>query len=156
MNKDFIWEVGEYIADGHKISEAASYFNKSTSSIKKYLAKIRNKDSDCYNEILAEKIKLAQAKIELEGHIKGGSLGKRGRTYEEWQIKMLLENFIASGLSLAAFADLVVIPKSTLYDLFCNVQNPLLKNKFRDYMERYIHSDEYDKGFDIEGTSWKR
>lgn len=156
MNKNFIWEVGEYIANGHKISEAADHFNKSISSIKKYLAKIRNKDSDCYNEILAEKIKLAQAKIELEGHIKGGSLGKRGKIYEEWQIEMLLESFIASGLSLAAFADLILIPKSTLYDLFCNVQNSLLKNKFREYMERYISSNEYDKGYDIERTSWKK
>lgn len=33
MNKDFIWEVGEYIAAGHKISEAALKFNKSNSSI---------------------------------------------------------------------------------------------------------------------------
>ena len=29
MDKNFIWQVGEYIAEGHTISEAALYFQKS-------------------------------------------------------------------------------------------------------------------------------
>lgn len=156
MDKNFIWQVGEYIAEGHTISEPALFFQKSTSSIKKYLAKIRNKDSDCYNEILAEKIKLAQAKIELEGHKKGGSLGKRTRNLEYWQIEMYLKAFISSGLSLEAFADLSYIPKSTLYDNFCAIKDPDLYNKFRDYMTRHHSGDILDKGYDLEDNSWKR
>ena len=156
MNKDYIWEVGEYIACGHKISEAATKFSKSTSSIKKYLAKIRDKDSEFYNEILAEKIRLAQLKIELQGHIKGGSNGKRGRNLSEEQIKLYLEAFISSGLTLEGFADLSQIPKSTLYDNFCSITDPELRNKFREYMTRYQPSTVSDKGYELGCNTWKR
>lgn len=156
MDETFIWQVGEYIADGHTISEAALFFQKSPSSIKKYLAKIRNKDNDCYNEILAEKIKLAQAKIELEGHKKGGSLGKRTRNLEYWQIEMYLNAFLSSGLYLEQFAKLAGIPKSTLYENFESLKNVNvdLHAKFRAYMSLPSHNYTLDRVF--EEDLWKR
>lgn len=105
---------------------------------------------------MAEKINLAQAKIELEGQRKGGRLGKRGKTLEEWQIKMLLEGFLHSGKTLLSFADMVKIPKSTLYDAFSSIQDEELKKSFREHMERYIHSNDIDKSFDMEENVWKR
>ena len=42
MEQNYIRQVAEYVIADHTIEETATHFNKSTSSIKKYLAKIRN------------------------------------------------------------------------------------------------------------------
>lgn len=156
MDKDFLWQVGEYIANNHTISEASLHFHKSPSSIKKYLAKIRDQESSFYNEILAEKIKLAQAKIELEGQRKGGATGKRGRYLNEEQARMYLEVFLSSGLNLSDFAELSRIPKSTLYDTFNSISDKELWEQFRKLMMRHQNYQNIDGVHEIEESKWKR
>lgn len=124
---DIIYQVGEFIAEVHTIEEASQLFGKSTSSIKKYLAKIRDKNSPYYNEILAEKIKLAQMQIELMGRQKGGRNGKRSSSYDEKSARLLAETYIHSGLSFERMAEITGIPSSTLCDVIRGIPDAELQ-----------------------------
>ena len=53
MDQNYLRQVAEYIIADHTIQEASVYFNKSTSSIKKYLAKVRDEKEESYAPILA-------------------------------------------------------------------------------------------------------
>jgi len=122
--------------EGHTVLEAANHFHVSVSTIKKKLSQIRDKTREDYNPILAEKLKLAQDKITLRGQIKGGSIGKRGRTLSEEQIRMYAEAFLSSGLTLQDFADLSGIPKSTLYDMIRSIKDVELQARIDDKVTR--------------------
>lgn len=137
MNNEYLISIGKYVIEGHTIKETAQHFNKSESSIQKYLAKIRNPQSENYNEILAEKLKLAQLKMELQGRKKDGSNGKRGKTYEEFTARMYAEAYL-SGLTIKQLADLSGIPKSTLHDMIREIDDEKLQKVIDEYTYRGI------------------
>ncbi len=151
MNKENILEVVNYIIEGHTIEETALYFNKSTSSIKKYLAKFRNKDSEFYNPVLVEKLSLAQAKIRLERTKLGGSVGKRTKTYDEFTARMYAEAYL-SGLTLEELSLLSMIPVSSLHDMIRGIDDEELQRK----IDNYISSRPIVETDGIKKEQWKR
>ena len=138
---DYIREVALYIIDNHTIKEAADYFHKSVSSIKKYLAVVRNQNDPNYDASLAEKLKLAQAKIVLDGVKKGGMIGKRSSNLTEEEKREYAKMWMG-GLTLEELAGKTGIPKSTLQENIRSIKD----------QELQVQIDEYLKGEDI----WKR
>ena len=113
--KEYIREVALYIIDNHTIIEASNHFNKSISSIKKYLAKVRDTKSLDYDPILAEKLRLAQCKICLEASKRGGANGKRSKTISDEDLRKYAENYL-TGKTYEELASETHIPKSTLQE----------------------------------------
>ena len=151
MDKEYIKQIANYIIDNHTISDAAAHFSKSTSSIKKYLAKIRNESDARYDQILAEKLRLAQAKKILEGQKKGGTISKRGKTYEQFTARMYAEAYL-SGMTIRKLSELSGIPKSTLDEMTRGIKDEELQKKIDDYVtEKNI--DVIDR---IDKEQWKR
>ena len=133
MDKEYIKSVAEYVANNHTIAEAMKHFDKSESSIKKYLAKFRDENGEYYDPVLAERLKLAQAKMILEGNKKGGNIGKRGKSYEEFTARMYAEAYLA-GETIENLAELSQIPKSTLHDMIRGIDDVELQNKIDEYI----------------------
>ena len=151
MEQNYIRQVAEYVIADHTIEETATHFNKSTSSIKKYLAKVRNESDASYDQILAEKLRLAQAKKILEGQKKGGTISKRGKTYEEFTARMYAEAYL-SGMTIRKLSELSGIPKSTLDEMIRGIKDEELQKKIDDYVtEKNI--DVIDR---IDKERWKR
>ncbi len=132
---NLIKEVALYIIDGHTIEEASKHFSKSVSSIKKYLAKVRDTNASDYDANLAEKLKLAQEKIILKGVKKGGSLGKRTRNLRENEAKMYADAYM-SGLTIEQLANLSQIPKSTLHETIRSIDDKEIQERLDDYVRR--------------------
>ncbi len=125
--QELIKNVVKFIIDGHTIEEATKRFEKSESSIKKYLSKVRDPQSEYYDPILSKKLELAQAKIILMGQKKGGTLGKRGRTRSnEEQVRLATEYL--NGVTLAKLSEMENIPVSTLHDTIRGIQDPQLQS----------------------------
>jgi len=135
MDKDFIRNVVEYVANDHTIADATEHFNKSESSIKKYLAKFRDPNGEYYEPILAEKLKLSQQKKILEGTKLGGSMGKRGKNYEEFTARMYAEAYM-SGKTLEQLSELSKIPKSTLHEMIRGIEDEDLQRQIDEYISR--------------------
>ena len=133
MDQNYLRQVAEYIIADHTIQEASVYFNKSTSSIKKYLAKVRDEKEESYDPILAEKLKLAQAKKILEGRKKGGETSKRGKTYEEFTARMYADAYL-SGMTLRKLSQVSGIPKSTLEEMIRGIKDEALQKQIDDYI----------------------
>ena len=138
---DYIKEVTLYVIDNHTIKETADYFHKSVSSIKKYLAVVRDINDPNYDPFLAEKLKLAQTKIILDGVKKGGMRGKRGSNLTEEEKREYAKMWMG-GLTLEDLALKTGIPKSTLQENIRSI----------DDQELQAQIDKYLKGEDI----WKR
>lgn len=151
MKKENILEIVNYIIAGHTVEETALYFGKSPSSIKKYLAKFRNKDSEFYDPILVEKLSLAQAKISLERTKLGGSIGKRGKTYEEFTARMYAEAYL-TGLTLEELSELSMISISSLHDMIRGIDDKELQKRIDEYIlnRPVIETDKIGK------QQWKR
>ncbi len=133
--KDYIREIAEYIIEEHTILEAANHFGKSVSSIKKYLAKVRDINDANYNAVLAEKLKLAQEKVILKGVKKGGSKGKRGRNLSLEEAKKYAEIYMG-GLTYEQLEDLTKIPKSTLQEAIRGIPDKEIQERLNQYVRR--------------------
>lgn len=125
--QEIINNVAKFIIDGHTIGEATEHFGKSESSIKKYLSKIRNPQSEYYDAILSKKLELAQAKIILMGQKKGGMIGKRGRTRSSEEQLRLAQEYL-NGITLAKLSEAEGIPISTLHDTIREIKDPQLQS----------------------------
>ena len=128
-------EVAEYIIKNNAtVNDAAVYFGKSSSSIKKYLKNVRNKELDGYDSRLAEQLELTQKKIVLKGQKQGGHKGKVTKYLDESSIEMYVRAYM-SGLNLRELSELAQIPKSTLDDAFLSLRqsNPELYQEYVDY-----------------------
>ncbi len=149
------YELVEYIAqdEGHTIAEAAEHFKVSTSTIQKTLAKVRKKDAPDYSEYLAAKLKLAQEKVSLRGHKKGGTNGKRGRNLSDEDIKLYIEAYL-SGQTLRSLSDLSGIPVSTLSDYINSTTDPELKQRIAEYNQDHNRIIIDFEAF--RGDPWKR
>lgn len=148
-------ELVNYIAEdeGHTVSEAAEHFNVSESTIQKNLAKIRKKDLPNHNPILAEKLKLAQAKVSLRGHKRGGENGKRGRSLDVDSARMYAEAYL-SGFTLRKISNLSGIPVSTLQETIRSINDLELQARIDDYQKK---SDKIIIDFEaFRGDPWKR
>lgn len=131
--EETIKNVANYIIAGHTIEEATIHFAKSTSSIKKYLAKIRDENWEFYELILAEKLKLAQAKIILMGQKLGGQKGHRKRIRDEKTSKKLTEKYL-SGTTFKELSKIENIPTSTLHDTIRSISDTELQTRIDDYI----------------------
>lgn len=128
-------DIVNFIAsdEGHTVEEAASNFGVSVSTIKKRLAKVRNEKDANYDKFLAEKLKLAQAKVTLRGNKKGGSLGKRGRTYSEEEA-INLANMYMSGFTIIGLSKVTGIPTSTLWEVIRSINDKELQANINEYI----------------------
>ena len=135
-------EVALYIIDNHTIEEASAKFSKSVSSIKKYLAKVRDQNNPNYEPILAEKLRLAHAKIQLAGVKKGGAISKRAKKISLDEARKYA-NIYMSGYSYEQLEELTGIPKSTLQENIRNIPD----------LDLQIKLDEYTRN---KGEIWKR
>lgn len=151
MDRDYLNSVAEYIINEHTIEQAAQHFQKSPSSIKKYLSKIRDESAPDCDAVIAERLKLAQAKMILAGQKKGGATGKRGKTYDEATAKMYAEAYL-SGLSIEQLAQLAQIPKTTLHDMIRGIEDEELQKRINEYIinKKVTITDKINK------TEWKR
>ncbi len=152
MDRDYIMQVAEFVADGHTIKETADKFGKKERTIQLYLAKVRNPESEYYNKILKERIELSQAKIALEGHKTGGKTGKRGKSYEDFTARMYADAYIQSGFSLQELADLSKIPKSTLFDMIRGIDD----KELQDRIDNSIQFKEVGIIDKVQKEQWKR
>lgn len=143
MNKEYLESVCNYVIDGHTIRDTALYFGKSERTIQLYLKKIRNPESEYYNVILAEKLRLAQAKMILEGERLGGKVGKRKRSFDEEQMRLYAEAYL-SGQTIESLSILSKIPKSTLHDMIRSIPDEELQKRIDEYVGNF------------RGESWKR
>lgn len=151
MNNELIREVAEYVIKEHTIQETANEFQKSTSSIKKYLAKVRDESWEGYDPILAERLKLAQAKITLQGQKQGATIGKRGKSYEEFTARMYADAYL-SGVTIEVLSELSQIPHSTLFDMIRGIEDEELQKRIDDYV-KWKKTDTIDR---INKEQWRR
>lgn len=148
-------ELVNYIAsdEGHTVAEAAEHFEVSVSTIQKNLAKIRDENSKDYNKILAEKLKLAQNKVSLRGHKKGGQNGKRGRILDDEGIRMYAEAYL-SGFSFRQLSALSGIPTSTLQEAISSINDPDIQLRIANYRKNHNRNIiDFDA---FRGDPWKR
>ena len=133
-----IKEVAIYVIDNlATIEQTAAYFHKSVSSIKKYLAKIRDVNNPSYDPILAEKLKLAQAKISLIGVSKGGSISKRGKSITEEEARGYAKDYL-NGQSYRSLSQEKKIPKSTLHENIRSIKDDDLQKSLDEYSRQAL------------------
>lgn len=109
-----IFEIIDYICDGHLIEEACEHFQCSRSYIMKEFRKIRNPGTEDYNPVLAEKLKLAMARNSLLGRKHGGTASKKAEVIPDeyaLELKRVKED---QNLSYRALEDMTGISYSTI------------------------------------------
>ncbi len=132
-NKDIVNFIAE--GEGHTVEEAAENFGVSVSTIKKRLAQVRDLTNPKYDEIEAEKLKLAQMKVSIRGHKKGGASGKRGGTFTEEQARKLAELYLNSGLTFKDLSSDLHIPTSTLWDTIRSIKDAELQSRIDEHIK---------------------
>ncbi len=133
---DYIKEVASYIIDYHTIKEASEHFHKSPRTIKLYLAKVRDANDANYDKILAEKLQLAQLKIQLMGVKKGGQVGRKTTTLTEEEKREYAKLYL-SGLTYEKLANISGIPKSTLQENIRSIDDTELQSTIDGYVDKY-------------------
>lgn len=115
LNTNLIIEVANYIIQNRAtIANASNHFQKSISSIKKYINDSDKLQAIDYNLYL--QVKKVQKEIEHNGQIAGGKIGKRSATISDFEAQEIAENRIQKLTTIEELSILYNVPKSTLYD----------------------------------------
>lgn len=123
--------VAKYIIENEAtVKETALYFGISISSIKKYI------NDDCNLKNINENIYLAvkevQDKLQKEGQIKGGQIGKRDASISDFEVEEIAKKMIENGWTLGQASNYFDnIPTSTLYENLMKLTDVELKNNLQ-------------------------
>lgn len=137
MKKRIIEEAKYIIKNQATISEAASFFNTSPSTIKKHINnedKLKSIDFNLYNDV-----KEAQKVVYEKGVKKGGENSKRTTIMTEEEKENIAKKILEMGWTLAQAEENLNIPDSTLYENLMNMKDNDLVDKLK------IHFDENRK-----------
>lgn len=126
-----ILEVGKYIVEHNATIEQTSInFNRSTSSIKKYIndpGNLQKIDMELYNEVKKIQSKL----IEIGTHL-GGKNGKRKPKHEDTKILKIAKIMIDKSFTILEAAAYFDIPPSTLHESLGRISDKKIKNDLKN------------------------
>ncbi|MBQ6323651.1 MAG: hypothetical protein IJI22_02330 [Bacilli bacterium] len=109
-----------YLNSDKTIAETANDIGISKRTLQLHLGKIEDINPELYKLLLAKK------KLQMkQGRIKGGTIGKRGTSHSEEEIRMIAETMIKEELSYAEAEIKFSIPKSTIYELLHKPSVPI-------------------------------
>lgn len=137
MKKRIIEEAKYIIKNQATISQTASFFNTSPSTIKKHINnedKLKSIDFNLYNDV-----KEAQKVVCEKGVKKGGENSKRTTIMTEEEKENIAKKILEMGWTLAQAEENLNIPDSTLYENLINMKNTALATKLK------MHFDENRK-----------
>lgn len=129
MKKRIIEEAKYIIKNQATISEAASFFNTSPSTIKKHINnedKLKSIDFNLYNDV-----KEAQKVVSEKGVKKGGENSKRTTIMTEEEKENIAKKILEMGWTLAQAEENLNIPDSTLYENLMNMKDNDLVDKLK-------------------------
>ena len=129
MDKKLILEVAKYIIENKAtIKDAALKFNKSESSIKKYInEKLIDIDENMY---LA--VKYVQNELMIEGRKIGGKTGKRGPSMTEEEARSIAKQMIENGWTYEDAQMNLGIPASTINERLNAIKDPELQESLEE------------------------
>ena len=143
--------------NGHPMTacDASKKYDCSVSSIRKYIARLKNSDSvndiSLYNEYCA-----VSSFNKSRGVVLGGKNGKRGSKYSLDVISDLCDYIIETDSTLREVEKETRIPKSTLSDNFKRLNNPKLQDVYdahrRNSVNDYENDVENGSNFDSVGS----
>lgn len=121
-------EIINYIIDYNTTIEYASLkFGVSESTIKKYIAKLKQENNDLYKKYILNKDK----RIEISNSV-GGKNGKRESNHSEFEALEIAETMISSSLTLEEASKLFKIPTSTIYDMLNRIDDNDLQKELSE------------------------
>lgn len=129
MKKRIIEEAKYIIKNQATISEAASFFNTSPSTIKKHINnedKLKSIDFNLYNDV-----KEAQKVVSEKGVKKGGENSKRTTIMTEEEKENIAKKILEMGWTLAQAEENLNIPDSTIYENLMNMKDNDLVDKLK-------------------------
>ena len=96
---NLIKEVALYIIDGHTIEEASKHFSKSVSSIKKYLAKVRDTNASDEAKMYADAYMsgLTIEQLANLSQIPKSTLHETIRSIDDKEIQERLDDYVRRG-----------------------------------------------------------
>ena len=129
MDEKLILEVAKYIIENKAtIKDAALKFNKSESSIKKYInEKLIDIDENMY---LA--VKYVQNELMIEGRKIGGKTGKRGPSMTEEEARCIAKQMIENGWTYEDAQMNLGIPASTINERLNAIKDPELQESLEE------------------------
>ena len=121
-----VLEVAKYIIENKAtVSDTATHFGKSVSSIKKYINnKLFDIDKNAY-----EAVKEVQNELILAGRKLGGETGKRGPSISEEEVKEIALKMIEKSWTYTDAAINLGIPSSTIYERVNALKDPEIRNE---------------------------
>lgn len=99
----------------------------SESTIKKYIAKLKQENNDLYKKYILNKDK----RIEISNSV-GGKNGKRESNHSEFEALEIAETMISSSLTLEEASKLFKIPTSTIYDMLNRIDDNDLQKELSE------------------------
>ncbi len=118
-------EIINYIIDFKTTIEYASLkFGVSVSTIKKYIATIKQENSDLYQKYILSK----ENKTQISNSV-GGKNGKRESKHSEFEALEIAETMISNSLTLEEASKLFCIPTSTIYEILNRIDDDDLQKE---------------------------
>lgn len=150
-NEDILKEAEYYLNNDVTNEEASKALGISKRSFQLHMKKLK--------EIAPDKYKLVEDKktsISRQGHVKGGSLGKRSTSFNELEIDEIVSYLIDNDLTFQKASDDLGIAKSTLHELSKKVKDPSKASLLYAIAEAHrknLTVDEYIKQHDKKHVS---
>lgn len=116
-----IFEIINYIINGHTIMEAVEHFNVSRTYIMKGLRKFKEDPSS--NLILKEKLMLALLRNSLRGQKHGGTVGRKTFILSDEEALNLKKRKEEENLSYRDLENMTGIPYSTIRNAILRLDN---------------------------------
>lgn len=120
------------------VLEAAEHFGVTKRAIQHHLEKYRDPESKDYSKKIVEALEKIQMINEMQGRIKGGQIGKRGKTVTREDIESVARLYM-TGHSLKSLSEELEIPSSTLWG-WLNSLDGEIATKLRYYIANKDHS----------------
>lgn len=120
MKEQKVLAVAKYIIENKAtIAVTAKKFDLSISSVKKYI----NQELPLIDIDIYEAVKKTQNELIGIGQMVGGTNGKRGPKYSDFEALELAEVMIASSMTLDEASEHFKIPRSTIYDKIRSIKD---------------------------------
>jgi hypothetical protein len=148
--------IVEYIVDSYKngelvtVLDASHKFDCSVSSIRKYIAKLKNSvdknDLRLYNNYL-----VVANMNQLKGQVLGGKKGKRFSTLSNSNVSDLREYIVENDCTLRQMEKISGIPKSTLYENLSRLNDSRLQDMYDEHRHNSLNDyiNDNDNNFEF-------
>ena len=112
MSELFKREAQFYLDNNYTIGETASRLNVCKSTLQKHFQKLASIDPELYNQVRNKQMKSIE-----KGRAKGGTVGKRTRSYTMEEANRIADLFISNQYTLDELSIATGMPRTTLYEL---------------------------------------